>query len=146
MAQLASLATLVGTGATIYSQVRQGQQQQANAKAQAEMLRRQEAERQRQLQVTRDAEARARQDVLARTVASARARLGASGVRPDEGSGAALTAGLRQDAAADQAENDALFASRLAAGRRSLLNADGSLTAFLRAGQTFGTALRSLLE
>jgi hypothetical protein len=43
----------------------------------------------------------------------------------DEGSGAALIAGLRRDAARGEADSDAMALRRLSAGRRSLLNPDG---------------------
>ena len=38
-----------------------------------------------------------------------------------------------------------MLQSRLAQGRRSLLNTDGTLNAFLRSGQTLGTFARNLL-
>jgi hypothetical protein len=142
MAQLTSLATLLSTGANLYSAGRQTVAQQASFRAAQE----QEATRQEQLRLQQEAEARARQDRLEKTVASARARLAAGGVRPDEGSGAALTRGLEEDARQAQADSDAFFASRLAAGRRSLLNPDGSLTSWLRAGSSLGSSVRSLLE
>ncbi|MBR0677057.1 hypothetical protein GXW77_12800, partial [Roseomonas alkaliterrae] len=63
-----------------------------------------------------------------------------------EGSAAALAAGLRQDAAQDAREDAAITGARLAAGRRSLLAPDGSLNSFLRAGQSLGGAVRSLLD
>jgi len=146
MAQLASLASLAGTGLAVYGQVRQGQQQQATARAQEENLRAQQAAQAEQVAVQSAANERERQDRLARTIASARARLAAGGVAPDEGSAAALTAGLRRDAAQDAAEDAAVTSARLAAGRRSLLASDGSLNSFLRAGQTLGGAVRSLLD
>jgi hypothetical protein len=146
MAQLASLASLAGTGLAVYGQVRQGQQQQATARAQEENLRAQQAAQQDQVAVQSAANERERQDRLARTIASARARLAAGGVAPDEGSAAALTTGLRRDAALDAAEDAAVTGARLAAGRRSLLTPDGSLNSFLRAGQTLGGAVRSLLD
>lgn len=145
MAQLASLASLIGAGASVYGSVRAAQEQGKASKAQNDAIRTQQAERTRQLSVQSDADRRARQETLARTLASVRARLASGGLRPDEGSAAALTAGLRSDAEADQADQNALFDSRLAAGRRSLLNPDGTLTAFLRSGQTIGTAFRNLL-
>ena len=83
---------------------------------------------------------------MAGTLAASRARLAAGGVQPDEGSAAALTAGLRGDAAAAQSDQAAVFNARLAAGRRSLLNDDGSLTPWLRAGATFSGALHNLLD
>lgn len=145
MAQLASLATLIGTGASIYGNVRAAQDQAKARKAQNAAIAAQNAERAKQLRIEAEASARTRQEALARTLAAARARLAAGGVRPDEGSAAALAAGLRRDAASDLTEQDALLHSRLAQGRRSLLNTDGTLTAFLRSGQSFGTALRNLI-
>jgi ATPase subunit of ABC transporter with duplicated ATPase domains len=146
MAQLVPIATALGAGATVFSTVRQAQTQSANAKAQAAAAQQQEAARQQQLAAQQAAEARAREARLEGTTASARARLAASGVSPDEGSSAALAAGLERDAAAAQADSDHLFAARLASGRRSLLNNDGSLTTWLRAGSSFGTSLRNLLD
>jgi hypothetical protein len=146
MAQLAPIATALGAGASLYSTVRQAQVQSSNARAQTDAARQQEAARQQQLAAQQAAEARAREARLAGTTAAARARLAASGVSPDEGSAAALTAGLERDAAAAQSDSDQLFAARLAAGRRSLLNNDGSLTTWLRAGTSFGTSLRNLLD
>ena len=58
---------------------------------------------------------------------------------------AAVAAGLRQDAAQDIAEDDAVRNARLATGRRSLLKNDGSLTTWLRAGSSFASATKSLL-
>lgn len=145
MAQLASLATLIGAGASIYGNVRAAQDQAKARKAQNAAIAAQNAERAKQLRIEAEANARERQAALARTVAAARARLAAGGVNPDQGSAAALTAGLRRDADASAQDEAALLQSRLAQGRRSLLNTDGTLTALLRSGQTFGTALRSLL-
>lgn len=146
MAQLASIASLAGTGLAVYGQVRQGQQQQANARAQQENIRLQQAAREEQATAQAAANERERQQRLARTIAAARARAAAGGVAPDEGSLAALTAGLRRDAAQDSAEDAAVTGARLAAGRRSLLAPDGSLNAFLRAGQSLGGAVRNLLD
>jgi hypothetical protein len=39
-----------------------------------------------------------------------------------------------------------VYALKLTTGRTSLLRPDGSLTSYARAGNSFGTALRSLLE
>jgi hypothetical protein len=146
MAQLATIASLAGTGLAVYGQVRQGQQQKATNRAQEENLRQQQTAQQDQAAVQSAVNERERQDRLARTVASARARAAAGGVAPDEGSAAALTTGLRSDAAKDSAADASVMSSRLAAGRRSLLASDGSLNSFLRAGQTLGGAVRSLLE
>jgi hypothetical protein len=145
MAQLASIATAIGAGASLYSTVRQAQSQSANAKAQSANAREQERSRQEQLAIQQAAETRAREARLAGTTAAARARLAAGGISPDEGSSAALTAGLKRDAAAAQADSDQAFAARLSAGRRSLLNDDGSLTTWLRAGTSFGNSVRNLL-
>lgn len=146
MAQLASLASLVGTGLAAYGQVRQGQQQRSAARAQGENVRQQQAAQQQQADAQLAARDRERQATLARTIASARARLAAGGVAPDEGSAAALAAGLTSDAAQGAAEDAAITSARLAAGRRSLLTPDGSVNAFLRAGQTLGGAVRNLLD
>ena len=56
-----------------------------------------------------------------------------------------MAAGLQKDSAQDIAEDDAVRNARLAAGRRSLLNNDGSLTTWLRAGSSFAGAAKSLL-
>lgn len=145
MAQLATIASLAGTGLAVYGQVRQGQQQKATNQAQAENLRQQQAAQQDQAAVQSAVSEADRQDKLARTIASARARAAASGIAPDDGSAAALTIGLRSDAAKDSATDASVMSARLAAGRRSLLAADGSLNSYLRAGQTLGGAVRSLL-
>lgn len=146
MAQLAPIATLFGAGASLYGTVRQAQVQSAQARRAQDAAQAENAARAQQLAAQQAAEARAREARLAGTVAATRARLAAGGVSPDEGSAAALTSGLRRDAAAAQADTDAVFAARLASGRRSLLNDDGSLTPWLRAGATFSNALRNLLD
>ncbi|WP_137125554.1 hypothetical protein [Roseomonas sp. HF4] len=146
MAQLASIASLVGTGLGVYGQVRTAQQQRASSRVQEENLRQQQAAQQAQADAQSAARARERQQGLARTIAAARARLGAGGVAPDEGSAAALAAGLTRDAAQDAAEEAAVTSARLAAGRRSLLTPDGSLNSFLRAGQSLGGVVRNLLD
>lgn len=146
MAQLASIATLAGTGLGIYGQVRQAQQGRTAARAQAENIRQQQAAQRQQADTLSVQRRRERQDMLARTIATLRTRLAAGGVTPDEGSAAALAAGLRRDAAQDSAEDAAMTEARLAAGRRSLLAPDGSINAFLRAGQTLGGVVRNLLD
>ncbi|HEV7267816.1 MAG TPA: hypothetical protein VGN83_23360 [Falsiroseomonas sp.] len=146
MAQLAPIATLVGTGASLFATARQAQTQSAQSRRAQDDARAANEARAQQVAVQQAAEGRARDARLAGTVAATRARLAAGGVAPDEGSAAALTSGLQRDAAAAQADSDAVFAARLAAGRRSLLNDDGSLTPWLRAGASFGNAVRSLLD
>jgi len=146
MAQLASIASLVATGVSTYATINQAQKQDAYRKQQQQAAARQAEAQDRQAQIALAEKARERSAALRRTVAAARARLAASGVKPDEGSSAALTAGLRQDAAAAQSADDATYAARLSAGRRSLLYPDASLAAYARAGQSFATSLRSLLD
>ena len=146
MAQLAPIATAIGAGASLYATARQAQTQSAQSRAQNQQAEAQERARAEQATIERAANERAREARLAGTIASARARLAAGGVAPDEGSAAALTAGLRRDSAAAAADSEALSNARLASGRRSLLNPDGSLTTWLRAGASFGTSLRNLLD
>ncbi|MFT8246324.1 hypothetical protein [Roseomonas sp. BN140053] len=146
MAQLAPVAALVGTGLSIYSTVHKAQEQSKVARNQAAQQAEQNVAQAQVAAVQAQAEARARQDTLDRTLASVRARAAASGLQPDQGSAAAVTAGLRRDAAQDTEEDAALRAARLAAGRRSLLNTDGSLTTWLRAGSSFASAARNLLD
>ncbi|MGG5820502.1 hypothetical protein [Falsiroseomonas sp. HW251] len=146
MAQIAPIATLVGTGISLYAASRQASQQAAQAQNQAANAQAAQQAAAQQQAVQQAADQRARDARLAGTLASARARLAAGGVTPDDGSAKALTAGIEGDAAASQASSDAVFAARLAAGRRSLLTDSGSLTPWLRAGNGFGTALRSLLD
>jgi len=146
MAQLAPIATAIGAGASLYATARQAQAQSTQARAQATQADVQERARTEQAAVERTAEARVREARLSGTIASARARLAAGGVSPDEGSAAALTAGLQRDSAAAAADGEAVANARLTAGRRSLLNPDGSLTTWLRAGASFGNSLRNLLD
>jgi hypothetical protein len=145
MAALASVASLVGAGAGIYAQTRQAQSQAALQQAQAAQSQQAEASRQQQLVAQQSADAASRQLQLARTLASARARAGASGISADDGSAAAVTAGLTADAAAAQNASDQVYQARLSSGRASLLNPDASLTSYVRAGQSFGSAVSSLL-
>ncbi|MDB5314411.1 MAG: hypothetical protein JWO24_255 [Rhodospirillales bacterium] len=152
MAQIASLASVIGAGASIYGQV---QQKQDNEKRQKEQQRQQVvqqaaqlADRQAQVDVSNaatvedeaaraeqlrlaDAASRAQRDtVLKRTIAQARARLAAGGVDPSGGSAEALVEGLQQDAAESDGQDSALLNARLAANRRSLLQpANGSYLA-----------------
>lgn len=146
MASLTSLATLVGAGATLYGNVRQAQQQHAQNKAQVQVAQQQDAARQQALLAQQQQQAQQRQATLAKTIATTRARMAAGGVAPDAGSAGALTAGLTQEAAAAQDADDATLRARLAQGRISLLNPDGTFTALLQSGRTFGAATRSLLD
>ena len=146
MAALASLATLVGAGASVYGNVRQSQQQNTLNRAQVQIAQQQEAVRQQALLAQQQQDAQQRQLTLSKTIATTRARLAAAGVAPDVGSAGALTAGLTQEAAAAQTADDATLRARLAQGRISLLNPDGTFTALLQSGRTFGFATRSLLD
>lgn len=146
MAALASIASLVGAGATIYGNVRQAQAATANNKAQAQAAQQNEAARRQALTVQTEGDAAARAQTLARTVAATRARAAAGGLSPDEGSAGALVAGLRQDAAAAQGADDATFRARLAQGRANLLIPDGTLNAVLSSGRTLGGVARNLLD
>ena len=146
MSQLASVAGLVGTGLSVYSTARQASAQAAATKARnTQLLAQQEAQTQL-ASAQQAAQTRERQQTLNSTMASARARAAASGLDPNEGSAAAVSQGLQTDAAQDISEDDSIRAARLAAGRRSLLNTDGSLTTWLRAGSTFASAAKSLLD
>ncbi len=146
MAALASIGTLLGAGATIYAQKRNQKAQYATQLAQVQANQAVDVQRQNQLIAQQQAEQRARQVQLARTVASTRARLAASGVAADDGSGTAITTGLATDAATAATFSDAAFRAQLAYGRASLLNPEGSLTGFTRAGQSFGGAVGNLLS
>jgi len=146
MGALTSLATLVGAGASLYGTVRQVQAQNAANRAQVEVAQQQEQARQQELLARREADRVERQQTLARTIASTRARLAASGVAPDEGSAGALTAGLERAAAEAEDASDEELRARLARGRASLLNPDGTLTAVLQGVRSFGTVARSLLD
>ncbi|WP_270938018.1 hypothetical protein, partial [Falsiroseomonas oryzae] len=100
MAQIAPIATLLGAGASLYATTRQAQLQSSQARQQQDTARAQNEVRAQQAAVQQAAEQRARDARLAGTVAATRARLAAGGVAPDEGSAAALTAGIQRDAAA----------------------------------------------
>lgn len=142
MSQLTSIASIASAGLGAFSQARQYQaQRQQVAAANA-----QEEARQRQLAAQRAETLRQRTDALNRTVASARARAGASGIGAAGGSIDALVAGLSRDAAEAQAADDATYQARLAAGRRSLLDPAGNLAPFIRSATSFGGALRNLLD
>lgn len=146
MGALSSLATIAGTGASLYATAQQARAQQSMQRAQAQQAQRQQQVQLDQLAQQSQAERRARAEALARTIASARARAASGGVSADDGSAAAVTAGLRADAAAGQRDSDAMFRLRMTSGRASLLNPDMTLTTALRALPTIGGAVRSLLD
>jgi hypothetical protein len=139
MAQIASIAMLAIAGASALNEAKE-------RKAAAQARNAQQSAQQQYLAVQQTAQQRARQDVLARSIAATRARLAAGGISPDEGSAAALVAGMRADAAQNDAESADLLRLRLAAGRPSLLNANGDFNGFVRATQSFGAIARNLLD
>jgi hypothetical protein len=146
MAALASIATVVGAGATVYGNVRQAQVSKAQNRAQSEVARQQEAARDQVLSAQQRQDRQARAQALGRTITATRARLAASGQSADAGSAGAVTAGLRGDAAAAQDAEEAVYAARLGQGRASLLAPDGTVSALLRSGRTLGGIARSLLD
>ena len=139
MAQIASIASLALAGASMQNQVK-------TRKVEARAREAQQAAQQQYLESQQAAQQRARQDLLARSIAATRARFAAGGVSPDEGSAAALVAGMRADAAETDSESADMLRQRLAAGRPSLLNNNGDLQGFVRATQSFGAIARNLLD
>jgi hypothetical protein len=135
MAQIATIASLALAGASMQNQAKTRKVEARARDAQQQYIASQQA-----------AQQRARQDVLARSIAATRARFAASGVSPDEGSAATLLAGMRADAAQADSESADLLRQRLAAGRPSLLNANGDFQGFVRATQSFGAIARNLLD
>jgi hypothetical protein len=135
MAQIATVASLALAGASLQNQAKNRKLEARARDAQQQYIASQQA-----------AQQRARQDVLARSIAATRARFGASGVSPDEGSASALVAGMRADAAQADSESADLLRQRLAAGRASLLNSNGDFQGFVRATQSFGAIARNLLD
>jgi hypothetical protein len=135
MAQIASIASLALAGASMQNQAKNRKVEARAREAQQQYIASQQA-----------AQQRARQDILARSIAATRARFAASGVSPDEGSASALLAGMRADAAQTDSESADLLRQRMAAGRPSLLNANGDFQGFVRATQSFGSIARNLLD
>jgi hypothetical protein len=135
MAQIATIASLALAGASLQNQAKNRKVEARAREAQQQYIANQQAVQQR-----------ARQDVLARSIAATRARFAASGVSPDEGSASTLVAGMRADAAQADSESADLLRQRLAAGRASLLNANGDFQSFVRATQSFGAIARNLLD
>jgi hypothetical protein len=135
MAQIASIASFALAGASMQNQAKNRKVEARARGAQQQYIASQQA-----------AQQRARQDILARSIAATRARFAASGVSPDEGSASALLAGMRADAAQTDSESADLLRQRLAAGRPSLLNANGDFQGFVRATQSFGSIARNLLD
>jgi hypothetical protein len=143
MAQLVPVASLLAGLAGLVG----AQQQAATQRRQQQAI---EANREAQLRLARDEAARQRRELLARTIAATRARLAASGIGAGEGSGAALIAGLEEEAEAREEADERQFALRVAAGRRSLLDDNLNLAPFVRFGSQlatgFSSSFRSLLN
>jgi hypothetical protein len=146
MAQLAPIVTLAATGASIYSQTQEAKRQKKNAQIQQQNAQVQRAAQQQILAAQAAQDTAERQRALDRSIASARARSAAGGVNPNEGSAAALTTGLQTAAQQAQNADDVTYAAKLAAGRKSLLDQDSSLTDWVRAGQGLGRVVKSLLD
>ncbi|WP_114375597.1 hypothetical protein [Elioraea thermophila] len=146
MAQLVPIASIVTGVAGLVGAQQQYQAQRRALAAQAQAAEAREA----QLRAATEESQRRRREMLARTIASTRARLAASGVGASEGSSAALLAGLEKEANEQDAFEEQQLALRLSAGRRSLLEPTGNLTPFIRAGTQLATGLsqsiRSLLN
>ena len=117
MDALASIATVVGAGASVYGQVRQAQAAKGMNRAQVAIDRQQEVARQQTLSAQQAQDRQARAQALGRTIAATRARLAASGQSADAGSAGAVTAGLKGDAAAAQDAEAGVYAARLGTGR-----------------------------
>jgi hypothetical protein len=145
MAALAPIATIAATGIGVAAALRQSSSQGQTQKLQAAQQAEQEQARRVELAAQRSQDSADRAATLAKTIASARARLGAAGIAPDEGSAAALTTGLERAAAEAEGASDAIFRQRLARGRSSLLASDGSLTTVAQVSRSLGQAARSLL-
>jgi hypothetical protein len=111
MAALASIATVVGAGASVYGQVRQAQAAKGMNRAQVAIDRQQEVARQQTLSAQQAQDRQARAQALGRTIAATRARLAASGQSADAGSAGAVTAGLKGDAAAAQDAEAGVYAA-----------------------------------
>ncbi|WP_439579035.1 hypothetical protein [Elioraea sp.] len=143
MAQLVPVASLL-TG--VVGLVGAQKQAQAQRRQQEDL----QANREAQLRLANEESTRQRRAVLARTIASTRARLAAGGVPADEGSGAALLSSLEDEGQMREAADDRQFALRIAAGRRSLLDEQLNLTPFIRVGSQlatgFSSSFRSLLN
>jgi hypothetical protein len=143
MAQLVPVASLLtGVAGLVGAQ----KQAQAQRRQQADL----QANREAQLQLANDEAARQRREMLARTIASTRARLAAGGVSAGDGSAAALLSGLEEEVEAREAASERQFALRVAAGRRSLLDEQLNLSPFIRVGSQlatgFSSSFRSLLN
>jgi hypothetical protein len=145
LAPIATVATLAATGVGVAATLRQSNAQRQAQQAQASAQAKQDELRRAELTAQRTQDSADRAATLARTVAATRARLGAAGIAPDDGSAGAITAGMEQTAAEAEGTSDAIFRQRLSRGRGSLLASDGTLSTVAQVGRSLGQAARSLL-
>ena len=145
MGALASIASVVGAGASIYGNVRQAQQAQATNQAQVQVTAAQNAARQQELLAQSAQEQEQRRLALSQGIATERARLAAEGISPDGGSAGAVAGGMVQQSATAQAGSDAVLRTKLAQGQYSLLAPDNTATTLLQNGPALGYLSRSLL-
>ncbi len=145
LAPIATIATVAATGAGVAATLRQASAQRQAQQAQAAAQASQEQARRTELAAQRTQDSAERAATLARTVAATRARLGAAGVAPDDGSAAAITEGMERTAAEAEDSSDTIFRQRLARGRASLLASDGTMSTVAQVSRTLGQAARSLL-
>ena len=145
LAPIATVATLAATGVGVASTLRQANAQRDAQQAQAAAQAKQDEIRRAELTAQRTQDSADRTATLARTVAATRARLGAAGIAPDDGSAGAITAGMERTAAETEGTSDAVFRQRLSRGRGSLLASDGTLSTVAQVGRSLGQAARSLL-
>ncbi len=143
MAQLASVASIAATGVGLYTQAKQ---QKAQTRHAAQTAATHNAALEAQVAAQKAQSAYQRRAALERTMASVRARAGASGIGASGGSADAILSGLKKDAAAAEGADDVIYQARLVSGRRSLLEKDGSILPYLRAAGSFGSSMRSLLS
>ena len=145
MGGIASMASVLGAGASVYGNLRAAQLQQANNQAQLQVTQQQNQLRQRAILSQAQQDALIRQQQLAQTVDAARAQLGGAGIVAQDGSAAAVEGGAVQRARAAQEAADAAARAQLAQGQFSLLQPDSTATTLLQNAPAFGFASRSLL-
>jgi len=145
MGGIASMATVLGAGASVYGNLRAAQLQQANNQAQLQVTQQQNRQRQQAILSQAQQEALARQQQLAQMLSGTRAQLGSSGIIAQDGSAAAVEGGIVQRGRATQEAADAATRAQLAQGQISLLQPDTTATTLMQNAPAFGFASRSLL-
>jgi hypothetical protein len=146
MGGIASMASVLGAGASVYGNLRAAQLQQANNQAQLQVTQQQNQLRQRTILAQAQQDALARQQQLAQSLSGDRAQFGANGIVAQDGSAAAVEGGMVQRERAAQAAADAVTRAQLAQGQISLLQPDNTVTTLLQNGPAFGFTSRSLLS